>query len=424
MANMNRLFKSLVTLSWWGLIVLIIGTPIHAFVSTFLLYGIGMETNGLMKLFLQGWKEGLILALAGVAILFLVFKRAKLKVIQYLIIGFVVVGLAVTMANWADSSWAHLIWGARTEFSFLILLFALLTLVDFWSQKQKKLVVNVALVTGIVIMIFGVLLGVVGYDFLTNFGYRNDWSTFYVGEAPAFCQREAGTSYCRWQSLLVGPNRYAGYLLTLLPMLWFLVKDARYKIGLIIIGIISLIATLSTAGVLGLIAMIAGYLIWTNWSKIKKINNLGWWLGGLVILGTVVFLMLLPTFLQKATNLDHYVRSMKALEQFLAQPLGSGLAASGPASFKVGVGSIPENWFLQVAVNTGIGGIVLFLMIIVVGVRDLFKRAKLKLAKIAMLALLGIMIQNLFLHTLEDASVFVIMVTLVALALYSNPEHA
>ncbi|MBT4384603.1 hypothetical protein HOD30_02545, partial [Candidatus Peregrinibacteria bacterium] len=117
-------------------LLLIIGSSFHGILSTFLRFGLEQSENAYINLLIQGWKEGLI------AILFLLALASKKRFtkIQILITAFIALGVIISLIQGIDLS--QIIWGGRTEFSFLILLFALISLSQFWSKEDKNTLIK------------------------------------------------------------------------------------------------------------------------------------------------------------------------------------------------------------------------------------------------------------------------------------------
>jgi O-antigen ligase len=111
-----------------------------------------------------------------------------------------------------------------------------------------------------------------------------------------------------------------------------------------------------------------------------------------------------PQFSSNSTT-QHGTASSQALSTLKQHPWGFGLGSSGPASFHGGVANIPENYYLQVALETGIIGLLAFLGIIVLIGWRLFKDRQQSLIALALFgALVGLSIENLFLHGWADSS--------------------
>ncbi|MBI95672.1 hypothetical protein CL656_00785 [bacterium] len=227
--------------------------------------------------------------------------------------------------------------------------------------------------------------------FLINLGYRNDWSTFYLGQDQAFCQKLQAKDLCRFQGFLSSPNHYGLHLL-------FLSYLSKVKSAKIITAFLSLF-TFSRSSVLAILSFYG--------LKFKK--NLKKWQVALALL----ILLLLVVYSVKYANLSSNEHIVKFTENL---PLvfdnlwfGHGLNFSGPAS-RVYQTLIPESHFLQVLLNTGLLGFTLF----VLSYYDLVKRFWISKKDNAYL-LLALLIPMLFLHPLEDSSLSIALFAYLAL---------
>lgn len=401
-------------------LLLILLAPLHGALSVWLIYGLKVgDLASWLPSLVAAWKELIILLLCGLAALRLAQKPSRWTLPHSLITGFILLGLAVTALQ--GHGLPAFLWGGRTEFSFLLLLGAWGILIPDWNPKQIVRILRVSLAVGILVLLFGLFLGIVGHDWLVNLGFRDLWSTFSVGEAPSYCQREGGDGFCRWQSAFVGPNRYAGYLLTLLPLVAFMrvSKNADLerpkKLTLLALALISLIFTNSMAAFLGLVGAIFVGLLASRWgARVQKKHLI---VGGALVLGLGVAAALwLSQAELDASSSEHITRSVEGLRLFFANPLGIGLGQSGPAAYKLGIDFVPENWFLQVGINVGWLGLALFLGLWA----SLLKRMSWKTltGRAALLALVAVLVQNLFLHTLEEVGVYAPLMMLVAMACF------
>ena len=97
-----------------------------------------------------------------------------------------------------------------------------------------------------------------------------------------------------------------------------------------------------------------------------------------------------------------------ALSVIKSHPLGLGLGTAGPASFHSKQPVISENYYLQIAIELGIPGLVLFLCLLTSLGRALYQYCNRPLAASALASLIGISIVNLFLHGWADSSTAIV----------------
>src|SRR6185295_3375947 len=101
----------------------------------------------------------------------------------------------------------------------------------------------------------------------------------------------------------------------------------------------------------------------------------------------------------------HLERSRDGVKHILMHPFGTGLGDSGPASarfYENGIGFIPESWYLQVGIDTGFPGLILFITILILTSRKLLQ-TKTWQGQALCCGLIGISITALKLHSWESA---------------------
>jgi O-antigen ligase len=162
-----------------------------------------------------------------------------------------------------------------------------------------------------------------------------------------------------------------------------------------------------------------------------------------------IFLLTLLTFfypqiiLRAASSQDHLDRPIAALQRMVEHPFGAGLGAAGPASNRVSDACVhlpenadaswaadrpelcvfagdeqvqpadracncpflPENWYLQIGVELGWLGFVLFVALIVFSLLRLRKERHQALTEGLFLAVLGVSVAAVALHAWEDSAV-------------------
>lgn len=94
----------------------------------------------------------------------------------------------------------------------------------------------------------------------------------------------------------------------------------------------------------------------------------------------------------------------EAVDLVLEQPFGHGLGSAGPASFQTSSPVITENWYLQIAYEVGIFGVLLYIIAFLSLLMDFYKNKIDPMACALFAATIGILIANLFLHTWADST--------------------
>ncbi len=122
----------------------------------------------------------------------------------------------------------------------------------------------------------------------------------------------------------------------------------------------------------------------------------------------------------------------KTWQMFLEKPFGYGLGTAGPASQIQGSGFqfsesnvdfLPENWYLQILIEQGIIGFIIFLMVIMIIGRALWQKMIIEKDpySIALFsAFLAVVIMGCFTHVFEEAATSYALFFLIGLHLYKR----
>ena len=131
-------------------------------------------------------------------------------------------------------------------------------------------------------------------------------------------------------------------------------------------------------------------------------------LGGLVAVRAFFDTFFWNIILRPSSTQGHWERWGDGVYYMLQYPWGLGLGDAGPASARFArpgeTGFLPESWYLQVGLESGVLGLLLFLAIIVLVGLELYRRHT-PTAHALLLALIGISTACLFLHSWESAAV-------------------
>lgn len=329
------------------------------------------------------------LLLISILLGLLSFVKIDLKFLKRNKILLFYVGFVFLIGLKESSSLKNLIFGIKYEILYiLIFLFFNAFKKDFNYQKSFTYFLNasyLALGLSLIIWIF------TNNNFLTQIGYRNDWSTFYSGQKQAICQKIQDNNLCRFQGFLSSPNHYGLHLL----FLNFLSNNLKVKV-------LSFLTCLLTFSRSSLLAFLSFYGLLKH--KILSLKHV------LIASFGALFLII---YSLKFANLSSNEHILKFLENLpLAKDhlfTGHGLNFAGPAS-RVGEVLIPESHFLQVLLNTGSIGFGLFLAAYI-NLIIRFWNTKYQNAYL----LCALIIPMLFLHPLEDSSLSIALFAYLAL---------
>ena len=420
--------STVATILFCGLLFLL---PWNAMIANFLQFRLGW-TGIKWNL----WKE-LILALLTIwwfidAIRFRRWRTLRLEWIDALILGYMALGL-LTGLLWTKNLY-HIFVGAKYDFSFL---WAFLLARHFsFTPAEKNTIYRWTIYSLVAVLSFGLIqYWLLPPSIMTVFGYLplaggHNWVP--GGALPMYHTiGEAGVTR-RLLASFSGPNNYSFYLLWAIPFLWFyppIKKTVKAWCTLprllSLVGIISLLLTFSRSAYLGLLGMFIGYLILVvKNSKTLRQTLLWTMVGGVVTVGLVWFItpqLFDSVIMRVSSSSGHFDRTVSAFQESLTYPWGEGLGKAGPASCyfpdQYGGCLIPENWYLQVALEMGYLGLIIFLAVILVTARRLWATRADPLAAAGWLSLIGLSIACLFLHAWEDAAASLTLWSIIGLQL-------
>lgn len=357
------------------LLALLILLPLHAFLITWL-RTVSYGTPLLMVA--SSWKELLMVSILGLCILELILERHRPKLDSIDVLVLIYTGVALIWLTARPGSVGQWLLGFR--FDVLPFLFFTVLRRVTWNTE---LIIKTLLISGSALLVFGILQAtVLPRELLLYFGY----SDFHGGYEPALpitaCQYLEGTdSVCRAISTFGGPTRYGSYLLILagigLPFLYTLWKSS-YKKVLPLIALISFFVlitinvalTYSRSIWLGGIVMVTA-LILSNiprlWRRVLVVGGAIAVMGGVFILTQTSILEKYPTLhtliVRSNSTSEHRAFFEAGVEAIKNHPLGMGLGTVGPASLRYEK-FLTENWYLQVAAEMGVIGVLIYLVLI------------------------------------------------------------
>lgn len=446
--------------------------PLHALlvtVGTKLLFGANRAPWGLLAV----WKEvvlGLILCVALYE--WLLARRASsvssLSPRAYrgvdLGIGIFIL-LAVAVSLLTHGNLTLLLYGFRYD-CVPLMAFLLLRRVQ-WSEWFWKTAEMVLVGMAAVLSLYGAVTLLLPQAFFTWLGYSDMHSLYFPGKPIAAFQYIMNSDVARVQSTMSGPNQFGAWLL--LPyalLLWKLSESVfvhprrlpGWTFVFWLLTCIALVLSLSRSAWIAS-AVITFVVAWTAIPKVvlrKYGMTVCYLLFATFVLGSWFFPQVL---LRVGSSRGHFEKPVQALQMLWETPLGRGLGSVGPASSKVSDTCVhlreqddpawakdipdlcvflgetqvqpaptvreclcpfhPENWFLQIALETGVLGGVLYAMIIGYLVFGIWHKAR----WLAM-SVIGLCVMSLFLHAWEDAAVAYTMWILAAVALRPTSSRA
>lgn len=412
------------------------------------------------------WKEGLLGIIMLIALIEWGKNGASKKIdrIDGVIVALLLLSIVVTALTHGD--WKLYLFGFKYDFIPLVA-FLILRRVP-WSENFLNHILRLLLVVGSIIAFYGILTFVLPMRWFTFLGYSDMHSLYIPGGPLAAFQQIGGSVLRRIQGTMSGPNQLGIWLLVPLSMVLVEMMRRRFA-SLRVTGFarLRLWATDGQAG-LGILIGLAILLTFSRsaWIAAAVIVAITLWhmlsrrhvlyLASCILLLAAIVGFLFPSIVMRAASTrGHIEKPIAAIQTMIEHPLGLGLGTAGPASNRnsdacvmLGEGDDPswaashadlcvfvgdeqvqpldrscqcpfvtENWYLQIGVELGVLGFILYVLLIIA----VFLRLKQNDAhRMQFFMFLGVSIAALFLHAWEDAAVAYTAWVLLAMVLPSK----
>lgn len=403
-------------LQWLGVAILLIGMPLHGALVVVLGSALGHPTV------VAAWKEVIVCLIIAASTFTLLKHRHYNFFKQPLVILIAIFSLLGLLASIRSGILDLSFWmGLKTTVLPLLALVAVQPLAKYFSNRQLTvLLVGPAIVVS-VIAIWQFLFVPTG--FLVQLGYSAATINPVQNVHP-------GVPFLRSFSTLGGPNQLGVYLIIPIAIsAAYAVKAAERTHRLLAALILTLttaaaVSSFSRSALLGMVTtLVVGILL----AAPKKLRP--WLISGGVIgggLGVVAIWTVLRDqaqsvlgrFLLRGEVTDagvigndsgHLSALVLGWDTIKHYPFGLGFGTAGPASFYAAQPLITENWYLQIAIETGIIGLVCMLLILARIATEAIRHRPNNPLNIALAAsLAGLAIANLFLHAFADSSVAIV----------------
>lgn len=346
----------------------------------------------------------------------------KTSTFLFLIIIFLIVGFLVSKAN-QKGLWNMIVW-IKYSIMFMLIFYSWGLVGYILSNQEKKLNRFFSLYTSLIIWILSLwfLISWARIAFPQTFEKFWFWPVwdFVADKKPPVYYRT--TSLALWwkprmQWVFSWPNNYSYFLVLILPFcFWFFPKffekeNQSFKLWkhtltqaqVLWYGFFSfaIISGLFTQSRWFLVWMIAGLGIFLAW-KIKK-RYLTW-----AILTGLIWIWIFSILKPQSTQ-EHLKSFQDALGLVFQHPLWYGLGTSGP-SVHYGWTILPENIYLQILIDAGIFGFIVWLTAIIYIIFESKKLIKAdleywKYLLVFLIGFLGLLVEWMFLHVVEDSMV-------------------
>lgn len=315
------------------------------------------------------------------------------------------------------------IFGIKTNLVALIVFF-IAQLPQSGVNWLKKYLSWIILVPGAIVAIIAILQSVIlPVSLLETLGY----GTSNIDPRQIV---DGSLSFYRAFSTLGGPNQLGTYLI--IPLVFSLVlaiKKRQYWLLLLFLLVsIGIVLSFSRSAWLGAVMAIytALLLLLKNRDRVMVLSISAVF----VLLGIVA----VPVVLQNNPQLENILFHGRVFENriegsdqsrldaisnttsmIISRPFGHGLGSAGPASFRTTNPVIPENWYLQIAYEIGIVGLVLYILAFAGLMGDFIRNRQDWLASGLFAITCGVLVSNLFLHAWADSTLALVLFILYGL---------
>lgn len=340
------------------------------------------------------------------------FLRDKITLLILIFGLMILISVVIGEATWR-AKLAGLAMDGRFLLAFLASRWLALTEPKLW-RSFLDFVPKFLMVTGVALSVLGLVqITLMPKEFLTMFGYSLDGVAPYVSIDHGETLRAFAT--------MAGPNNYANYLMITFLAAVFMVgrgngKWRRFAMLSLPVIAVGLVASSSRAAWLATVLSVVMYFV-LNY-KISRKVVIGS-VAGIAAVGLIgLALFEIPLFRENilhirdgrnssivTSNDAHLDALTDGVDQIIDEPLGCGVGCAGPASYYSVQGIVSENYYLQIAQEYGLIGVILFVwMLSLIFIRLRRDRTN-HLAQVWLAAGIGLAFAALLAHTFTDESV-------------------
>lgn len=388
--------------------------PFHALFTTWL--GSVFGSTDAFRL----WKEFFIILLVlGVAYLLFVDKKLQKNFSRSFLILLIGLYALYSILRGANAWVAGAVSTEALLFGLVLNLRYLVFFVAVWvvAQKTSWLYIwwlQIILGPAVVVVVFGLLQQfVLEKDVLRHVGYNENTIVPYqaVDNKP---------EYARLQSSLRGPNPLGAYLTLIATTLAALF--IRYKQRALIAAagaavLIVLFFSYSRSAWIGLVVSGVVLVCISDVAVYVRRILLGFVLAAVLVLGSLTIVFQDNDYVQNtvfhsdeksqsatSSNEVRYNSLSDGARDVVRQPLGAGVGTAGPASARNSQPArIAENYYVQIAQEVGLIGILIYATISFMVAKELWWRRKNQLlARVLLASFAGITVINLVSHAWTD----------------------
>jgi len=399
----------------YGLAIILVMMPFHAFLA------ISLGSLGIDRTLVQSWKEILILIMSFMWVIYQISKKKlafKTDAINLLFLS--IIFLSILVSAFIRPGSEALLFGIKTNLVALALFFIAQIPISNRSFLKRNLLWLI-IIPGVVVSLLAFFQAfLITPETLEKIGYT----------AATINPRQiidGSINFLRSFSTLGGPNQLGAYLL--IPLAFSLVYGIRQKkwfvllpsllilsaivlsfsrsawIGAIITFSLSVFLSISKKQKIYfliislLVAFIVGGTIASQIGTNERLQNV--LLHGRVFEGRI-----------EGSDQGRLESIAKTTNEVIARPFGHGLGSAGPASFRSDNPIIPENWYLQIAYEVGMAGLLLYIFAFAALLGDFIRNRSNNLAIALFSITVGVLVINIFLQAWADSTLVLMMFAL------------
>lgn len=400
---------------YFGALALFVYMPFHIFISQWL----STYTGGL-----GGWKIAKDVATAGLvfALVSTVLLTRKYTKQYLLLIGLAGVYLIVHLVSWwatdqpNDTGLLATIYNNRLIW-YLLIGYSLVLLAP--KLGRARTFAKVLLVVGAIVCVFGIAQRFLPADFMTHFGYgieRGTKPNFFIDDKP---------DLPRIFSTIRDPNSLGAFLilpgaLILLALIRFWNTQKRQLlIGLFLLHGLALLLTFSRSAWIGVFladAVVVAFafrsliLLHARKLVVAAVLLLAIFSGLIFVLRDQYFVQNVFFHADESTTLSdpnelRVELFQKGVDGIADNPEGNGPGTAGLVSTRLPNGLLTENYYLQIAYEVGVIGLMLFLGFLYLILRRLWENRQSMIAQALLASFVGLALMNWLLHTWANEAV-------------------
>ncbi len=302
-------------------------------------------------------------------------------------------------------------------FAYVIVGFSLVLLLP--KAGLPRLYLRLLILLSTIVCLVALAQWVLPKDIMTNFGYsieRGVKPNFFIDDKP---------DLPRVFSTLRDPNSLGAFLLLPIVLLaqrlvaGWKTERRMFLSGLLLLHLLALFLTFSRSTLLATILAITVLFALQNRVLIRKHAS------RLLLAGTALLLVLFGTVFMLGDNylvsnlvfhadesteladpnelrVDLFQRGVNGV---IDEPLGNGPGTAGLPSTRIPNGILTENYFLQIAYEVGVFGLLVFLSLLYLIVSKLWQLRKDPFAQALLASFAGLVFANLLFHTWANEAV-------------------